>query len=138
VLIDNFRVTLSIHGDDLDPEHISELMGCAPTSAAKKGSIAEGRPTKGCWLLTIDSRDCGEDDDVGDVIKALLARLPSNLDFWVSLTKTYKVQVFCGLHLEANNRMAGIPAEISNLLSDRRLDLVFDIYFGASGRISTT
>jgi hypothetical protein len=105
-------------------------MCCAPTGAAKKGSIGEGRPTKGRWTLTIDSRDCCEDDDVGDVIKALLARLPSDLDFWESLTKEYNVRVFCGLFLEANNRMSEISAEVSRLLSDRRLDLVFDVYFG--------
>ncbi len=59
----------------------------------------------------------------------LLARLPSDRDFWASMTSTYSVDVFCGVFLVAANRGFTISAEVSKLLAERNLEIGFDIYF---------
>jgi len=59
----------------------------------------------------------------------LLARLPSDGDLWVSLTGAYSVRVSCGLFLAASNRGFAISADVSKLLSDRNLEIGFDVYF---------
>jgi hypothetical protein len=133
--VDRFRITLRILGDDLDPDQISALLGCAPTMAERVGvpiSLSGGQtriPKKGRWSLQIDSRDFGKNEDVDDGIRMLLARLPSSPDIWASLTKTYAVDIFCGLFLSTTNRGFSIPADISALLSDRGIDIGFDVYF---------
>jgi hypothetical protein len=76
----------------------------------------------------IDSKDCGENNDVDDGVRMLLARLPSDPDVWASLANTYSVDVFCGLFITAPNRGFGITTEVSRLLSDRRLQIGFDLY----------
>jgi len=79
--------------------------------------------------LVIDSKDYGENDDVEDGIRILLAGLPSDIAVWLSLTSAYEADVFCGIFLESENRGFGISPEVSRLLSDRNLELGFDIYF---------
>ena len=79
--------------------------------------------------MTIDSTDCHEDDDVEGGIRMLLAKLPSDRELWTSLTSTYTVDIFCGLFLATPNRGFSISAEVSGLLSERHLEIGFDLYF---------
>ncbi len=132
--VDRFQITLRLSGEQLDPDRISALFGCAPTRMHRKGlpiSAREGAPIakRAQWHLTIDSKDGDERNDVEDGIRTLLERLPSDPALWASLTSTYKVDIFCGLFLEADNRGFAISAETSKLLSDRHLNIGFDVYF---------
>jgi hypothetical protein len=124
--IDRWQVALRVYGENLDPDEISGLLGCQPSSAQRKGNPF---PRKGRWLLKIDSRECAEDADVDDGIGMLLAPLPSDSGIWVSLTSNYEVNVFCGLFLASSNRGFGLSAEVAKLLSDRNLEIGFDVYF---------
>jgi len=132
--VDKFKVTLRLYGEELDPDKISALLGCAPTVAERKGlpvSTGEGSriANRGRWSLTIGSKDCDERGDVEDGVKMLLARLPSEADLWASLTSTFTVDVFCGIFMASSNRGFGISAEVSKLLADRHLNIGFDLYF---------
>jgi Domain of unknown function (DUF4279) len=96
--VDRFKVTLRIYGEELDPDQISALLGCAPTVAARKGlpvSVGDGTRTAetGRWSLTVDSKDCDERADVEDGVEMLLARLPSDRNLWTSLTRAYSVDL---------------------------------------------
>jgi Domain of unknown function (DUF4279) len=135
--VDQFRITLRISGEELDPDRISALLGCAPTMAERRGMpITSGRstriPKKGRWSLTIDSKDCDDGDDVEVGIRTLLTRLPSDSGLWASLTSIYAVDVFCGLFLASSNRGFEISTEVLKLLSDRHLKIGFDVYFDPS------
>jgi hypothetical protein len=133
--VDRFRITLRIYGEELDPDDVSKLLSCAPTRAERKGvpistpSGSTRTPKKGRWSLTLDSRDCGENVDVEDAVRMLLARLPSDPELWASLTSTYTVDIYCGLFLESCNRGFAISPDVSKLLSDRRVEIGFDVYF---------
>ena len=124
--VDRWKVALCVHGEELDPDRISALLGCEPTSAAWRGNPFPG---KGRWLLEVESEKCGESDDVEDGIRMLLSRLPSDGGLWASLTGTYSVSVSCGLFLAASNRGFAISADVSKLLSDRNLEIGFNVYF---------
>jgi ribosomal protein L19 len=73
--------------------------------------------------------ECGGDCDVDDGIKMLLARLPSDSGTWSSLTSNYAVDVFRGIFLATSNRGFGVSVEVSRWLSDRNLEIGFDLYF---------
>ncbi len=79
-------------------------------------------------MLVVDSKDCVEDEDVEDAIKTLLAGIPSDHDLWDSLTSTYRVDLFCGLFLDSDNRRFSISPEVSKMLADRNIEIGFDIY----------
>lgn len=66
----------------------------------------------------------------------LLARLPSDSGVWVSLTSIFAVDVFCGLFLASSNRGFGISAEVSRLLSDRNLEIGFDVYLDLPSQVA--
>jgi len=116
--VDRFSVTLRIYGEELDPEHVSALLGCAPTDAERKGVpivAPSGKariPKRGRWSLSVQSKDCTESDDVEDAVRMLLARLPSDPAVWASLTSAYAVDVFCGLFLASTNRGFSISPEV--------------------------
>jgi hypothetical protein len=131
--VDRWKVALRVCGEELDPDHISALLGCQPSSAQRKGNPF---PKKGRWLLEIDSKECGEHDNVDDGIRMLLARLPSDSGVWVSLTSICAVDVFCGLFLASSNRGFGISAEVSRLLSDRNLEIGFDVYLDLPSEVA--
>jgi len=116
---------LRVYGEELDPDRISALLGCEPSSAALKGNPF---PRKGRWILEIDSKDCDENDDVDEGVRMLLARLPSDPKVWASLASIHSVDVFCGLFITSHNRGFGITPEVSRLLSDRGLQIGFDLY----------
>jgi hypothetical protein len=127
--VDRWRVALRIYGEELDPDRISGLLGCEPSSAVRKGTPF---PKKGRWILEINSKDCNENDDVDDGVRMLLAHLPSDPDVWASLANIYSIDVFCGLFIASPNRGFGISTEVSRLLSDRGLQIGFDLYFDPS------
>ena len=79
--------------------------------------------------MSVESKDCDAQDDIEEGIKMLLARLPSETALWASLTTEYSVDVFCGLFMASSNRGFGISAETSKMLSDRHLEIGFDLYF---------
>jgi hypothetical protein len=127
--VDRWKVALRIYGEELDPDRISILLGCAPSSQARKGNPF---PRKGRWILEIVSDACDEDEDLDGGIKMLLAKLPSDTSVWLSLTSMYAVDVFCAVSLKSTNRGFAISAEVSRLLSDRNLEIGFDIYCESS------
>jgi hypothetical protein len=137
--VDRFCITLRIQAEELDPDHVSTLLGCAPTQAERKGVAIHTPagntriPKRGHWSLTIESKDCAKSDDVDDVVRILFARLPSGPQIWDSLTKAYTVDLFCGLFLASANRGFTISPEVSKLLSDRHVTIGFDVYFDQSG-----
>jgi hypothetical protein len=47
---------------------------------------------------------------------------------WRHLTMTYKVDPFCGLFMEAENRGFALSAATCKELADRNLEIGFDIY----------
>ena len=68
--VDRWKVELRIYGEELDPDRISGLLGCEPSSAARKGAPF---PKKGRWILEINSKDCDESDEVDDGVRMRLA-----------------------------------------------------------------
>ena len=86
--------------------------------------------------MELHSRDCDESEDVEDGIKRLLSRLPSDSSLWASLTSRYAVDVFCGLFLKSSNRGFGIQPEVSRMLSERNLEIGFDVYFDAPDEVA--
>lgn len=87
--------------------------------------------------MTITSEEYGEEFDVCDGIKLLLERLPAGPELWAALTRDYRVDVSCGLFLEADNRGFGLPVEISKMLVERNLEIGFDIYGPETGEVKS-
>jgi Domain of unknown function (DUF4279) len=65
--------------------------------------------------------------DVEEVILDLLGRLPTDPGVWHLLSQKYRMDLFCGLFLEASNRGFSLSAGTCRALADRGLEIGFDI-----------
>ena len=130
--IDRVTVSLRVFGDDLDPNEVTRLLNCQPTKCYVKGEEVVGRTTglrrvthTGGWLLNSDDeRSVRLDEQIAN----LLARVTDDLTVWGELTNRYKVDLFCGLFLDAENRECWLSAETLRWLAERTLSIGFDIY----------
>lgn len=75
-LVDGSRLTLGIHGDDLDPDEISRMLGCAPTSAHRRGDPRRPGPPwpSGAWLLSVEAKSPTGPEELVDLLLARLLR----------------------------------------------------------------
>src|ERR1700753_4050892 len=96
---DEFRVTLRFYGDDLKPDEMTRLLGCAPTNAERTGEIVTtSRGTtrtvrRGNWRLGAETSEA----EIEDQVVELLARLTDDLAVWQALTARFEADVFCGV-----------------------------------------
>ena len=132
--IERVKVTLRIVGDELDPDEISGVLKCEPTSKAWKGEILAGdskghqRVSRfGSWLL-----NSAESEHVGleEQVLKLLSRVNADREVWQRLTQQYKVDLFCGVFLNEGswNRGFALSPKVLKELAERNLEIGFDIY----------
>ena len=133
-MADISRSTISIRlfGSELNPEKITRLLGCEPSSAAKTGEKIIKRNgkerivKKGFWRLTY-----GESDEVilEEKIELLFGKLTTNLDSWSEVTRNLDTaDIFCGLFIDNWNEGFTLSQSILKKISDRNLEIGFDIY----------
>lgn len=121
------RASIRVFGEDLDPAEVTELLGAEPTHQSRKGDI---RPSgfivqQGSWRLQAPEQEPG---DLEGQVRGLLSVLTDNLAIWRDLGARYRVDVFCGLMMEATNEGLSLSPSLQALLAERGLSLGLDIY----------
>jgi hypothetical protein len=128
--IDRSVASLRIFGSDIDPSEVSEILGCAPTSSGKTGELVQRANGKsfpvreGYWRLESSKGSF----EIEELVLSLLNRLTADMNAWSSLTSRFKVDIFCGLFLEAANRGFSLSPAVLKQLSDRGIPIGFDVY----------
>ncbi len=131
--VSEFRLSLRLFGDDLDPDEISGLLGSTPTDSYRKGDILPGRyrrtAKQGAWFLTADHRE-GTDKGISSVVNELIDSLNGDLTVWASLSRRYDVDFFCGVFMRhSGNEGFELALETMKRLLDRGVKIGFDIYY---------
>jgi len=127
-LIDETRLTIGVHGEDLDPDEVSRILGCMPSRSHRRGEPRPGNVPcwpKGAWLLSVEGKA-----PVGpeDLLSSLLERLPSDPLVWENLRHRYSVRLGFGLFRGAWNRGFELsPSALARVVS-LGFGLEFDIY----------
>ena len=122
--------SLRVSGDDLDPEDITQLLGSEPSFSYRNGDlISPGRSAArrkcGMWLLK--SGDA-EPEDYHKQIESILSSLTNDLEIWRELSNKYEVDFFFGFFMGTGNDGFTLPSKVLNILSERHIDIGFDIY----------
>lgn len=123
--------SLRIFGDDLQPEEISRLLGCAPTKAWPKGhahvskSGREFVKKSGGWLLHASDT---EPENLDGQVSELVAKLTSDLGIWAGLAQRFQVDLFCGWFMEGSNEGVSVSTATMGALAERGIELSLDIY----------
>jgi hypothetical protein len=129
--VDRVHVTLVFHGDDLDPEEISRLLDCSPTSSHSKGELQPGldakagRWTTGAWLLTLEGE---APQTASELLADLLGDLPDDETLWRELSSRWRVSIWVGLFLYQWNRGFELEAPLIERVARMHASLSFDVY----------
>jgi hypothetical protein len=126
-LVDESRLTLGIHGEDLDPDEISRLLGCAPTSAHRRGDLRRTGPPwpKGGWLLSVEGKSPTGPEEL---VHLLLARLPADEGLWCDLRRRFRLQLSFGIFTERWNRGFELSPEAIRRIDSIGAGVGLDIY----------
>lgn len=122
---------LRFFGDDLDPDHVSQLLGAAPTIGYRKGDAMPSEKGKnvlaetGSWQLEADEELSGE---LGEQIASLFSALSDDLSVWQGLSAQYEGDIFIGLFLADANEGFSLEPALLSTIGNRGLVLEFDIY----------
>lgn len=140
--MDETAARLMIRGDSLDPQEITELLGCQPHRAGRKGEkriLASGaQPTPeptGVWSLQAARRVPG---DLEGQITEILSALTEEPKTWLELSQRFQVYIFCGLFMKCSNEGLQLSSQIMHELGRRNVGLDFDIYDGSDADDQTT
>lgn len=129
--VDETRVTLGVYGPDVQPEEISALLRCTPTSAHRRGDARRpGIPPwpQGAWLLTVEGMAPAGPDEV---VQQLLGRLPDDPAIWAQLAAKHTVRVTFGIFVGAWNRGFELSPAAVRQLAVLGVPIGFDIYADA-------
>lgn len=127
-VVDESRVTLGIHGADLDPDEVSAILRCRPSQAHRRG---DPRPpsappwSSGAWLLTVEGKAPTEPEDI---LASLFAQLPAEPDIWAGLRQRFTLRLGFGLFLDAWNRGFELSPVMLRRVAAMGATLSFDLY----------
>lgn len=125
------KASLRIFGDDLNPEEVTNLLGCIPTKAWHKGHIQTGTSGRGItrksgsWHLHAGD---AEPENLDGQVSELLEKLTSNLAVWAGLSQRFELDLFCGWFVKESNEGVSISPATMLALAERGIELSLDIY----------
>jgi hypothetical protein len=130
-------VSLRIAGDDLVPAEITALLGASPSHAHVKGErgkhivgpkIGDVRVARsGQWRFDASDR---EPEDMDGQIREILSQMTCDLAVWCSITKRYRVDLFCGLFLRGDYGGMSLSPQSLTALGERGIQISLCIYAG--------
>jgi Domain of unknown function (DUF4279) len=139
--INQSLVSMRIWGDEVIPQDISKMLGVSPSEAKTKGhEIVRGNTGRvivdpktgkarvakfGLWLLRAERR---EPEDIDSQIREIFSKMSADIAVWQSITKKHRANLSCGLFMRETNEGLSISTESLAILSERGIELWFDIY----------
>lgn len=128
-------VALRIIGDDLVPDEITALLGSSPTQACAKGETGKHivgpkvggvkLARSGMWTLQASDR---EPEDMNSQIREILSRVKNDFSVWQSITRRFRVDLFCGLWMSGSESGLTLSPESLAALGQRGIELAMCIY----------
>jgi hypothetical protein len=122
---------LRIIGDDLVPDEITKLLGCAPTSAEFKGQVLTSKSGRqrtarsGSWRMEASERT---PDDLNAQVMEILERLNTDLEVWASLASRFRMDLFCGLFMMEQSSGFTLSPQAMLALASRRIEFGLCLY----------
>ena len=98
---DTMILTLTICGDELDPDDVTRRMGCPPTAARRRtepspAALADASSSStGAWRLEVQGDAFTR---ASDLFEQLLGRFPAEPAFWQPLHRDFALQLHLSIH----------------------------------------
>lgn len=127
-LVEETRISIRIHGPDVDPSATSEALGVTATSHHLAGEPRKSGPPwrAGAWLLTVVGKAPRGPEEVAE---ELLRALPApDAAPWTELRAKHQIQVMVALFMSGRNRGYVMSEEVLRRLAGIAGSVDFDIY----------
>jgi hypothetical protein len=127
--------TLRVIGDDLDPDEVTTILGCAPTYAQRRGqriptrspSLPEGFRVAKFGLWRLDATEAVPEDFEAQLAE-ILKKVTAEPEAWQDVSRRFRVELYCGWFMASGNDGIGISSDALRLLGERGIALHIDIY----------
>jgi hypothetical protein len=126
--VDETGACVAVYGEDLDPDAVSALLGCSPTSSHRRGDRRGPRSPpykRGGWFL---QRRGKAPEGPEELVAKLLSQLPEDEAVWLKLDERYEVQVRFGIHMTGWNRGFDLSPDLIAKVARLHARVGFDIY----------
>ncbi|WP_428310491.1 DUF4279 domain-containing protein [Hydrocarboniphaga sp.] len=130
-VLNRTAASLRVFGNEIEPNDVTALLGCAPSEAWLKGDVQSFRSGRtitrksGAWFL---SAPVTAPEDFNGQVELLLSQATSDLDTWRDLCAKYEVDLFCGWFMSTSNDGVSVSVATLRMLADRGIELSVDIY----------
>lgn len=130
-VLDHTAASLRVFGENLKPDEITALLGCAPSEAWLKGDVQSSKAGRvitrksGAWFLRAAR---AEPEDFNGQVSSLFAQTTGDLSAWRTLYANYQVDLFCGWFMSTSNDGVSVSVATLRALADRGVELSLDIY----------
>jgi hypothetical protein len=131
--ISRSTVSLRIFGININPDLLTQSLGCSPSLAAKRGESFSFKPDgkkriakEGFWRLEYEENDAL---NLEEKIEFLLGHLTNDLNAWQVATQDARgADLFCGLFIDHWNEGFELSPKLLRKIGERNLQLSFDVY----------
>jgi hypothetical protein len=127
-LVDETSVCLAVYGVDLDPDRVTELLGCPPTSSHRRGERRGTRSPlykRGGWFLEVQGT---APEGPEELVAKLLGQLPQGEAVWQQLSELYDIQLRFAFYVKGWNQGFDLSAELVERVARLGAKIVLDIY----------
>ena len=122
------EVTLAVYGNDLDPDSVTEIVGCPPTHALRKGERHKSYPKRcpvpiGQWFLEAPASLAFEDK-----IAFVLEKTTSDRKAWSVLGEIHDLQLRCVVYLHSWAEGFSLAPSILQRIAERGWSFGLSMY----------
>jgi len=123
--------SLTVVGDQVDPDEVTAILGSAPDDAGKVGDPvsphSSDKRRTGFWSISTTGR-MPDTASLSQHVQSLLTRVTTDAAAWKELATRHSIRVFVGWFMEKENEGAGLDPGLLQELARRGVAIDFDIY----------
>jgi len=129
-LVEETKISIGVHGPDVDPPAISQLLGVDATSQHRAGERRQSGPPwrEGAWLFTVEGKVPRGPEEVAEEFLAALP--PCDSSVWESLRSKYRLLLKVAVFFDGWNRGFKMGDDVIRRLAGLSGSIDFDIYAG--------
>lgn len=127
-LVEETKISIGVHGPDVDPYAVSELLGVEATSQHRAGEPRKSGPPwrEGAWLFTVEGKAPSGPEEVAE---ELLQALPAaDAAPWAQLRAKYRLLVKVAVFFSGWNSGYAMSEQVLQRLSRLAGAVDFDLY----------
>ncbi|HEX4580284.1 MAG TPA: DUF4279 domain-containing protein [Candidatus Dormibacteraeota bacterium] len=128
-------VSITVFGDAVDPDVITEALGAAPDRSHRVGEAVSGesaaRRRTGLWSISTHG-SVPEESPLSDHMTALLGRVTTDATVWRGLAALHSTRIFIGWFMGDGNEALRVDASVLDELARRSLHLDIEAYAPAA------